>query len=208
MGSYRSHAEAYFFDKERRLTEKKYNIIYADPPWHYNERNNPNTKFSRGVHSYYPTMSTDEICALSVPDMADENCALILWVTFPRLKDGIKVMEAWGFRYVTVAFNWFKANKSGSPFFGIGYYTKSNSEIALLGIKGKMKPASNFVSQVVVSNREKHSKKPELVKEKIVELFGDVPRIELFARQKTLGWDVWGNEVESDITMPEANNGK
>lgn len=183
------------------MTEKKYNIIYADPPWHYNERNNPNTKFSRGVHSYYPTMSTDEICALSVPDMADENCALILWVTFPRLKDGIKVMEAWGFRYVTVAFNWFKANKSGSPFFGIGYYTKSNSEIALLGIKGKMKPASNFVSQVVVSAREKHSKKPEIVKEKIVELFGDVPRIELFARQKTLGWDVWGNEVESDITI-------
>ncbi len=185
------------------MNEKKYNIIYADPPWHYNERNNPNTKFSRGVHSHYPTMSTDEICSLSVPDIADENCALILWVTFPRLKEGIKVMEAWGFRYVTIAFNWFKTNKSGTPFFGVGYYTKSNSEIALLGIKGKMKPASNFVSQVVISEREKHSKKPEIVKDKIVELFGDVPRVEMFARQKTSGWDSWGNEVESDISINE-----
>ena len=110
-------------------------------------------------------------------------------------------MEAWGFRYITVAFNWFKANKSGTPFFGIGYYTKSNSEIALLGIKGKMKPASNFVSQVVVSNREEHSKKPDIVREKIIELFGDVPRVELFARQKTAGWDVWGNEVKSDVKL-------
>ena len=179
----------------------KYQIVYADPPWHYNARNNPNTKFSRGVHSYYPTMSTEQICSLSVSELTDDNCALILWVTFPRLKDGIKVMEAWGFRYITVAFNWFKANKSGTPFFGIGYYTKSNSEIALLGVKGKMKPASNFVSQVVVSNREEHSKKPDIVREKIIELFGDVPRVELFARQKNAGWDVWGNEVKSGVKL-------
>lgn len=112
-------------------------------------------------------------------------------------------MEAWGFRYVTVAFNWFKANKSGTPFFGVGYYTKSNSEIALLGIKGRMQPVSNYVSQVVISNREEHSKKPDVVREKIVELFGDVPRIELFARRATPGWDVWGNEVTSDIVMQE-----
>lgn len=181
----------------------KYNIIYADPPWHYNARNNPNTKFSRGVHSHYPTMSVDEICSLPVSELADENCALILWVTFPRLKEGIRVMEAWGFRYVTVAFNWFKANKSGTPFFGVGYYTKSNSEIALLGIKGRMQPVSNYVSQVVISNREEHSKKPDIVRKKIVELFGDVPRIELFARRVTPGWDVWGNEVTSDIVMQE-----
>ena len=181
----------------------KYKIIYADPPWHYNARNNPKTKFSRGVHAHYPTMSVDKICSLPVAELADENCALILWVTFPRLKEGIRVLEAWGFRYVTVAFNWFKANKSGKPFFGVGYYTKSNSEIALLGIKGRMQPVSNFVSQVVISNREEHSKKPDIVRDKIVELFGDVPRIELFARQKTPGWDVWGNEVNSDIVMQE-----
>lgn len=185
----------------------KYNIIYADPPWHYNARNNPNTKFSRGVHSYYPTMSVDEICSLPVAELADENCALILWVTFPRLKEGIRVLEAWGFRYVTVVFNWFKVNKSGTPFFGVGYYTKSNSEIALLGVKGKMKPISNYVSQVVISPREEHSKKPDSVRDKIIELFGDIPRIELFARHTTPGWDVWGNEVRSDIEIGGGDSG-
>lgn len=144
-------------------------------------------------------MTVDEICSLPVQEIADDNCALILWVTFPRLKEGIKVIEAWGFRYVTVAFNWFKTTRSETPFFGIGYYTKSNSEIALLGIKGKMKPISNFVSQVVVSQREEHSKKPDIVRDKIVELFGNLPRIELFARQQYDGWDAWGNEVNTDI---------
>ena len=185
------------------MIKKKYNIIYADPPWHYNARNNAGTRFSRGVHSHYPTMSVDEICSLPISDIAADNCALVMWVTFPRLSEGIKVLEAWGFRYVTVAFNWFKTNKSGTPFFGIRYYTKSNSEIALLGIKGKMKPVSNFVSQVIVSPREKHSKKPDIVRDKIVELFGDYPKVELFARQTSDGWDVWGNEVESDITMKQ-----
>lgn len=146
-------------------------------------------------------MTVAEICELPIANLAADNCALILWVTFPRLKEGIRVLEAWGFRYVTVAFNWFKTNKSGTPFFGIGYYTKSNSEIALLGIKGKMKPVSNYVSQVVISPREEHSKKPDSVRDKIVELFGDVPRIELFARQETVGWDVWGNEVSCDVLM-------
>lgn len=174
----------------------KFNIIYADPPWFYNARNNPNTKFSRGVYSHYDTMTTEQICKIPVSQIADTNCALILWVTFPRLKDGMAVMEAWGFRYVTVAFNWFKTDKKENPFFGVGYYTKSNSEIALLGIKGKMKPISNYVSQVVVSNRQEHSKKPEIVRDKLVELFGDLPRIELFARNAVDGWKCLGNEID------------
>ena len=173
-----------------------YKIIYADPPWHYNSRDNKNTKFGGGVHSHYPTMTTNEICNLPIQSIADENAVLILWVTFPKLKDGISVMEAWGFRYVTVAFNWFKCNKSGSPFFGVGYYTKSNSEIALLGIRGNIKPISNFVSQVIISNREKHSKKPIIVRDKIVELFGDLKRVELFARETADGWDSIGNEID------------
>ena len=92
---------------------KKYNIIYADPPWEYNSRNNKNTKFSLGVHGHYPTMSHKEICDLNVKDLSDKNCALFLWVTFPRLKEGLEVMKAWGFEYKTVAFNWFKTNKDG-----------------------------------------------------------------------------------------------
>lgn len=174
----------------------KVNLLYADPPWFYNKRNNPGTRFSRGVYSHYDTMPTEEICKIPVADICDENCALILWVTYPRLKDGIAVMEAWGFRYVTAAFCWFKANTNGKPFFGVGYYTKSNSEIALLGIKGRMKPLSNFISQVVVSQKEEHSKKPDIVREKIVELFGDLPRAELFARKQCDGWISIGNEID------------
>ena len=151
--------------------------------------------------AHYPTMKTEDICALPVQDLAADNCALIMWATFPKLPDALRVMSAWGFRYVTTAFNWFKTTKDGAPFFGVGYYAKSNSEIALLGIKGRMKPVSNFVSQVIVSEREKHSKKPDVTRDKIVELFGDLPRIELFARERANGWDCFGNEVDSDIIL-------
>lgn len=187
-------------------TDKKYSIIYADPPWAYNARNNKNTTFSLGVHGHYPVMPHKEICNLNVQDLANKDCALFLWVTFPRLKEGLEVIDAWGFNYKTVAFNWFKTNKDGkTPFFGVGFYTKSNTEICLLGIKGRMKPISNYISEVVIADelpniavvakREKHSKKPDIIRDKIVELFGDLPRIELFARQGTEGWDCWGNEV-------------
>jgi site-specific DNA-methyltransferase (adenine-specific) len=182
---------------------KKYNIILADPPWKYNARKNPKTRFGGGAMSHYPVMTADEICALPIDGIAAFDCALVLWAVWPKLREALRVMDAWGFRYISVAFNWFKANKNGSPFFGIGYYTKSNSEIALLGIKGAMKPVSNFVSQVIVSERERHSKKPDIVREKLVELFGDLPRIELFAREKTDGWDVWGNEVTNSIDLQQ-----
>lgn len=181
---------------------KKYNIILADPPWSYNARNNKNTKFGGGAMGHYNTLTTKQICDLPIADLADTNCALCLWVTFPRLQEGLLVMKSWGFEYKTIAFNWVKTNKkNNNPFFGIGYYTKSNSEVCLLGIKGKMKPISNKVSSIIISPREEHSKKPSVVRNRIVQLFGDLPKIELFARQKTEGWDVWGNEVESDITL-------
>lgn len=181
---------------------KKYNIIYADPPWKYNARNNKDTKFGGGAMGYYSTMSTKDICQLPIKEISDDNCALFLWTTFPRLQDGLLVMKAWGFDYKTVAFNWVKTNKNNDkPFFGIGYYTKSNSEVCLLGIKGKMKPISNKVSSIIISPKEEHSKKPNETRERIVKLFGALPRIELFARQRWLGWDCWGNEVESDIDL-------
>jgi len=174
----------------------RYNIIYCDPPWEYNTRNNIKTKFAGGAMVHYPIMKTADLCALSVHSIAADNCALVLWATFPKLPEALRVMEAWGFRYATVAFNWFKISNNGALFFGVGYYTKSNSEIALLGIKGRMKPVSNFVSQVVISKREAHSKKPDIVRDKIVELWGDLPRIELFAREVAPGWDALGNEID------------
>ena len=177
-------------------TDKKYQIIYADPPWQYNKRNNPKTKFGKGAYGHYNLMTMQEIANLPVKKIAAENCALFLWVTFPYLNEQIKLFDAWGFRYVTLGFSWIKTNpKNDKPFLGIGFYAKSNCEICLMGVKGKMKPISNRVSSCIISPRQEHSRKPSEVRKRIVELFGDVPRIELFARQYADGWDCWGNEV-------------
>lgn len=181
---------------------KKYQIIYADPPWKYNSRANHKTRFRGGACGHYDLMSMDEIKALSIKDLADDNCVLFLWTTFPYLDKQIKLFKHWGFEYKTVGFTWVKTNKkNGKPFFGVGYYAKSNAEVCLIGIKGKMKPVSNKISSVIISPRREHSRKPDEARERIVELFGDIPRIELFAREKAPGWDVWGNEVESDIDL-------
>lgn len=180
----------------------KYQIIYADPPWKYNSRANHKTRFRGGAEGHYSLMTMDEIRSLPLPQLADDNCALFLWTTFPYLDEQIKLFNHWGFKYRTVGFTWIKLNsQNGKPFFGVGYYSKSNAEVCLLGIKGRLKPVSNKVSSVVMSPRRLHSQKPDEVRERIVELFGDLPRVELFARQKTEGWDVWGNEVESDIEL-------
>lgn len=181
---------------------KKYNVIYADPPWSYRDKRDKHPRISGGALSHYPTMSVEDIKRLPVKELADENCMLFLWVTFPLLQEGLDVIKAWGFTYKTLGFSWIKTNKNnGKPFFGIGYYTKSNCEICLIGVKGKPIKVSNSVSSVVIAPREEHSKKPDIVRDKIVELCGDVPRVELFARQYSPGWDVWGNEVDSDIVI-------
>lgn len=147
-------------------------------------------------------MSADEICSLPVDDIAAENSVLFLWTTFPNLQESFRVIEAWGYKYSTAAFVWVKRNKKAmSWFMGLGYWTRANAEICLLATKGKSKRISKSVRQVIDSPIEHHSKKPDETRERIVELMGDLPRIELFARQKTDGWDVWGNEVESDIKL-------
>ena len=180
----------------------KYNIIYADPPWKYNSRNNINTRFGGGVFNKYSLMTMEEIKSLPISNLAEENCALFLWCTFPYLDKQIKLFDYWGFRYCTLGFSWIKTNsKNGKPFFGVGYYAKSNCEICLMGMKGQLKPISNKVSSVIISPRREHSKKPDEVRNKIVELFGDLPRIELFAREKVEGWNSWGNEIESDVEI-------
>ena len=148
---------------------------------------------------HYETMKTKDICDLPVKSIADDNCALFLWVTPPQLGQGLQVMKAWGFKYKTVGFTWIKTYKNGEPFFGLGYWTRSNSELCLIGTKGNIKRVDNTVPQVVISEIEKHSKKPDEVRNRIVKLMGDIPRVELFAREKYDGWDSWGNEVVSDI---------
>lgn len=181
---------------------KKYKIIYADPPWKYNSRANHKTRFRGGAEGHYPLMSMEAIKLLPINDIADKNCVLFMWCTFPYLNEQIKLFEHWGFKYRTLGFSWIKTNpKNGKPFFGVGYYAKSNCEVCLMGIRGKMKPVSNKVSSVIISPRREHSRKPDEAAERIVELFGDIPRIELFARHKKKGWNIWGNELKNDINL-------
>jgi site-specific DNA-methyltransferase (adenine-specific) len=142
-------------------------------------------------------MKTEDICALPVKEITDDNAMIFLWATFPNLPEAFKVMSAWGFTYKTVGFVWIKTNrKNGKPFFGIGHYTKSNAEVCLLGIRGRPKVVSDYVSSVIISPREEHSKKPDEARDRIVQLCGDVPRIELFARQRAEGWDAFGLELD------------
>ena len=179
---------------------KKYGIIYADPPWHYRVYSKKGA--GRSAESYYPTMTIEKIQALPVSELADKDCALFMWITFPLLKESLSVLSAWGFKFKTIAFVWIKQNrKSDSLFWGMGYWTRTNAEFCVLATKGKPKRMAKNVHQVIVSHIEEHSKKPDEARRRIVRLMGDLPRIELFARQKSAGWDVWGNEVESNIIL-------
>lgn len=174
-------------------TNKKYSIIYADPPWSYKNMGN----IQATANSHYSTMNQNDIEKLGevIKNISEDNCMLFMWVTFPKLQEGLNTIKAWGFEYKTIGFNWIKKNKNGTNFFGVGWYTKSNSEVCLIGVKGRPIKASNSVSQIIETIREEHSKKPDIVRDKIVEFCGDVPRIELFARQTKEGWDCWGDEV-------------
>lgn len=180
---------------------KKYNIIYADPPWNF-KTYSAKGKEHKSADAHYQCMNIDDIYNLPIDKIAADDCILFLWVTFPLLNEGLKTIEQWGFTYKTVGFNWVKKNKkSDSLFWGLGFWTRSNSELCLIATKGSPKRISAGVHSVVISPIEEHSKKPQEVRERIVQLVGDLPRVELFARQKTDGWDVWGNEVESDIDL-------
>lgn len=171
-------------------TDKKYRIIYADPPWSY--RNMGNIHAVAAHH--YNTMSLNELKNLPIENLAEENCILFIWATFSKIQETLDLIRAWGFDYKTVGFTWVKKNKNGSNFFGVGWYTKSNAEVCLIATKGKAPKISNSVSSIVESVREEHSKKPAIIRNKIVEFSGDLPRIELFARQYADGWDCWGDE--------------
>ena len=188
---------------------KKYQIIYADPPWNYRNYNYPSA--IRGQEKEYSTMTLADIKALPVSQIVDEDALLFLWGCFPILPSVLEVIDAWKFKYYTLAFIWIKTNRiKKTPFWGMGNWTRSNAEPCLLGIKGKPIRISASVHSVVISPLGRHSQKPVEVRNRIIELCGDLPRIELFARkpdnvlfedESFKGWDVWGNEVESDIEL-------
>lgn len=199
---------------------KKYGVIYIDAPWTFKTYSKKG-KEKKSPETHYDCMNLEDIYELPINNLADEYCVLFHWVTSPMLKQGLQAIEEWGFEYKTVAFNWFKQNKiSDSFFWGLGYWTRQNTELCLLATKGKParvskgvhqpfeteNPFDIFDTEQIKTRIERHSKKPNVVRNRIVELCGEVPRIELFAREKFGGWDSWGNEIDSDIDMKEYMN--
>lgn len=180
-----------------RETEKKYDVIYADPPWEYMRAGGRGTAVT-----HYEVMTTEDICNLPVRDICTDRAICFMWATFPKLDECLKVMEAWGFKYKTAAFVWVKRNKkSASYFWGMGCYTRANAEVCLLGVS-KNTRASEMVKrhdihQIIDTAVEEHSKKPGVTRRLIVELLGaeEMNKIELFARDTASGWDCWGKEV-------------
>lgn len=159
-----------------------FGTIYADPPWQYS---NQTTRASTDNH--YRTMTVEEICALPIKDLADDDSHLHLWTTNAFLFDAKRVMDAWGFEYKSV-FVWVK------PKMGIGNYWRVSHEFLLLGTRGRAPFADRGQMSWLRADRTEHSKKPEAIR-KIVELVSPLPRLELFARRAVDGWSVWGNDV-------------
>ena len=190
---------------------KKYNIIYADPPWSYRVWSEDKKQAQGCAKRYYQTMSIEYICKMPVGDLCELNTKLFIWATMPCLPEALRVISAWGFEYKTVVFAWIKTNKRQDQkqinflpidfidrFYGIGHWTASNIELCLGALcpNGALNRQDKSISQIVLAPITKHSEKPKEVRQKIVRLCGDLPRIELFARQKTEGWDALGFDID------------
>ena len=179
---------------------KKYQIIYADPPWDYKgqkQHTGSGGPTSGGATSHYKCLKLWQLKALPVSDLAAKDCLLFMWVTSPHLDQGIDLLKSWGFQYCTVGFVWDKERVNP------GFYTMSQHELCLIGKKGKIPQprGARNVRQLVKSLRKKHSEKPHEVRERIVEMFPSQTKIELFARHKVSGWDSHGDETDSDVVF-------
>ena len=188
---------------------EKFKIIYVDPPWSFNNKNTGGNMIS-GADAHYNTMNHKDICNLPINELADDNCVLFMWWVASQPLEALKVVESWGFTLKTMSgFNWVKTTKHGKLGFGMGFWTRAGSELCLIAVKGKSKRINAGIRSVeladidetIFAENEKHSKKPDIFRDRIVELMGDLPRIELFARQQSEGWSVFGNEVENSISL-------
>lgn len=186
------------------IEPKGYRVVLADPPWLY--YGNPNKPQAAGKH--YGMMSTLDIMALPIANCVERPAALFMWATGPKLPDALEVMRAWGFHYRGIAYVWVKTSQDGRIISGQGTrptFVKPTTELVLVGSTcktGRPLPLlTEAQGQVVLAPRpgNKHSAKPAVFRERIVELLGDVPRIELFARERVPGWDAWGNEVPNEV---------
>lgn len=172
---------------------KKFNVIYADPPWDvvtYSEKGQ-----QKSAQRHYRTMTMAQMKKLPVEKLADEDCVLLMWVVSPMLPEALDLIKAWGFTYKTLGFNWVKLARKGiRPFVGLGFWTRAGSELCFLATRGNPKRVANDVMQVVSAPVGAHSAKPDEVHVRIQRLLlGDY--LELFARRARSGWWTWGNEL-------------
>ncbi len=179
------------------MSSPKFSVIYADPPWAYSDAG-----CNGAAAKQYTTLSCKDIAALPVHLLAEKDCALFMWATYPLLPEALATIAGWGFEYKNIAFQWVKLNpKAVTPFYGLGRWTRGNTEPCLLATRGKPRPISKGVHQlidemVLEDAVGRHSAKPSRAREKIEELMGDVSRLELFARKSSPGWEATGAEVD------------
>lgn len=185
----------------------RYSVILADPPWSYKDK-----KPRGGAEKHYRTMTVKDVMTFGVEgrtvhELAEKDAVLFLWATWPLLPDALEVISAWGFKFKTNGFVWVKTTKSGSDAFGLGRHTRGNTEPCLLATRGRgLERINASVRQVVLTEepelvcepRGRHSAKPPIVRDRIVQLYGDVPRIELFARERCPGWDCHGDQLHPE----------
>jgi len=177
---------------EMNWPDKKYRVILADPPWAYKVWSDKGT--GRSAEQHYSTMTAEGIRSLPVSGLAEKDCVLLMWATYPCLPQAFETMAAWGFTYKTVAFTWVKADTKMIPFIGLGHWTRSNAEICLLGTIGNPKRRAKDVEQIILSPVREHSRKPDVQYDRIERLV-EGPYCELFSRYPRPGWDRWGNET-------------
>ena len=189
---------------------KKYKVIYADPPWQFNNKKTGGNMVS-GAASKYLTTGIEGLKSMPVNGIADDNAVLFMWWVGAMPQEAIDLVQAWGFEIKNMnGFVWNKLTQNNKPYFGMGFYTRAGSESVIIATKGKFKPASRSVRAVFNAEAQlqfeakvmAHSKKPDQVRDLIVELCGDVPKLEMFARESAEGWDLFGNEAPDSIELP------
>lgn len=190
-----------------------YGAIVADPPWHFRARTAlqmSNWTSRRDAEKHYAVMGTDDIANLPVKQLAATDCHLFLWATGPCLRQAFEVIDAWGFRYSSIAFTWVKLKRTHNAaqlrilpsaesdlHVGLGLTTRKNAEFCLLGRRGSCKRASKSVREIIMSPVREHSRKPEEARDRVEQYVGPNVRIaELFAREPRRGWDAWGLETD------------
>ena len=174
------------------LPNKRYSIIYADPPWDYDGRyHHCKERKTSSAKDHYPTMKLQQLKMIDIPCICADDCLLFMWTSSPHLQMAIELGNAWGFDYKTIVFVWDKI--LSNP----GFYTQSQVEVCLVFKKGRIPQprGARNVRQFLAEKRTAHSKKPDIIRDRIVEMFPTQDKIELFARNTNQSWDSWGNEL-------------